>query len=113
MRRKSSMEHKSEFSNKIKQQANAGWTASENLNMTFSKESSSRITESEDNLSVDKQRAATLRKQLTERNVISFDIQGEGDFDELRIEDISSEASLRETSSDAESAEDFTDKLLD
>ena len=86
---------------------------SENGNMTFSKESSSRFTESEDNFEVDVQNAATLRKQLTENNVINFDIQGEEDFDELRIEDASSESSLRETSSDAESADEFTNKLLD
>ena len=86
---------------------------SENLNLTFSKESSSRMTESEKNFEADIQKASTLRKTLTEDNVIGFEIQGEEDCDELRIEDASSESSLREPSSEAESADEFTNKLLD
>ena len=87
---------------------------SENLNLTFSKESSSRMTESDKTFEADIQKASTLRKLHTEDNVIDFEIQGEEeDCDELRIEDASSESSLREPSSEAESADEFTDKLLD
>ena len=87
--------------------------ASENMNLTFSKESSSRMTESDHTFEANVQKAATLRKTLTENPVIDFEIQGEEDCDELRIEDASSESSLREPSSDAQSADEFTDKLLD